>query len=100
MKFPILENIPDIFGGTFDRLINKMSPGQVHMYYKPATDEYKMGQAERDTLMLNPTLILSFLVKKAILFDKAAEILGLPLQFNPHSLCGACATMLANDSSV
>ncbi len=101
MRFPIVENDPDNFGGALDRLFEKLSPGQVRMYCKPATAVFKLGLVEKGypNAEFYPETVLGE-KKIATLFQKGAEILGLPSDFKPHSLRGACITMLANDSSV
>ena len=95
MRFPIVENDPDNFAGALDRLLNKMSPGQECMYCKPATEEYRIGLMERGytDAEFYPETVLGE-KKIASLFAKGAEILDLPTEFKPHSLRGACITMI------
>ena len=90
-----MENDPDNFAGALDRLLNKMSPGQECMYCKPATEEYRIGLMERGytDAEFYPETVLGE-KKIASLFAKGAEILDLPTEFKPHSLRGACITMI------
>ena len=89
------------FGMTLARYYQKLSPGQVCMYCQVAPPAYKQKMA----LEVYPEVEFygnKLLGRKsiALLFKEGAKILGLSSTFCPHSLCGACITQLANNSSV
>ena len=103
MRFPIVEGDMNNFGGSLERLVKKMAPGQSRMYCKPAPYDY--NKANWDKGYPNSTFYSSIVCgskKISQMFKDGAKILGLehPMRFKPHSLRGACITMLANDNSV
>ena len=101
LRFPINPNSPRCFGAALERLILKMSPGQSRVYGKQATDMYLEGLRQQGNFdaQMYPTVVLG---EKKInaLFKAGARKLGLPANFQPHSLRSACITFLANNPSV
>ena len=103
MRFPIIDGDMNNFGGSLERLIEKMSPGQVRIYCRPAGRDrlLEMRNAGFKNAMFYAA---SQIGEKMILqmFKDGAELLGLTnaRHFKPHSLRGACITILANDPSV
>ena len=101
LRFPIDYSDPRNFGAALERLILKMAPGQSRVYCKQATDAYLEGlrqQGNYDAEMY-PTVVLGE-KKIGALFKTGARKLGLPDNFQPHSLRSACITFLANNPSV
>ena len=101
LRFPIVSSDPNNFGGALQRLVAKMSPGQVRIYCQPGSPSYLK------TLEMNGYGHACFMFNKplgpksvAALFKKGAKLLGLPENFRPHSLRAAFITKMANDPSV
>ena len=101
LRFPIDTQDPSSFGGAIKRFWKKLSPGQSRVYCQVAGLNYQRTLA----LSGHPNSI--FYPSKPLgdkkihkLFKKGAQILGLPSNFKPHSLRGACITRLVNDDSV
>ena len=100
LRFPITDD-PSCFGGALSRLYRKAGPGQKRLYCREASDAEKA----RHALQGYPDATMSpgkHFGKDTIraLFKEGAVILGLPSDFKPHSLRGACITKLVNDPSV
>ena len=101
LRFPVeIENMA-CFGGTIARYYKKLSPGQVRMYCRVASREYrkKMGIEGFPDAAFYPQRHLG---RNSIadLFREGGAILGLPEGFRPHALRSACITQLVNDQSV
>ena len=101
LRFPIVPEDPSNFGGSLARLIKKMAPGQTRVYCKPAQDPHLrslMAQGFPDACFYYNKPLGEKTISK--LFKDGGKFLGISPNFRPHSLRGACITMLVNDSSV
>ena len=101
LRFPIEPCDPSSFGAALERLVAKMGPGQLRLYCKEASPSYKRKMAldgfPGAQMYPNKPLGRSTISK---LFSEGALVLGLPSNFLPHSLRGACITKMVNDQSV
>ena len=95
LRFPTDCRDPRNVGAALERLILKMSPGQNKIYCKAATDaclEALCQQGNFDAQMY-PTVVLGG-KKICSLFKAGGKKLGLPRNFQPHSLCSASHFLL------
>ena len=100
-RIPIIESDPNNLGSSIMRYLKKLVPGQERMYCKVASPGFKMK------LALDGYPHAEFFDKRPLgenmirnLFKEGARILGLPEDFRPHSLRGACITKLVNSPGV
>lgn len=101
LRFPIDENDPANFGASLERMVKKAGPGQVRLYCKEATPEYQATMALQGypNARMYPTKHIGINTVN-LLFKEGAAILGLDMNFKPHSICSAYITRLAKDKSV
>ena len=101
LRFPIDDGCMFCFGAALERLVEKMGPGQLRLYCKEASPSYKRKMTldgfPSAQMYPNKPLGRSTI---ASLFSEGAIMMGLPSNFLPHSLRGACITKMVNDSSV
>jgi hypothetical protein len=102
LRFPINEDDPADFGGALQRYMNKLSPGQLRMYCRLASDQFIAATYRRhgnSTSIFHPNLPLG-INKVKELICQGADILGIPRNFRPHSLRAVGVTKLANSRGV
>ena len=100
-RIPVDWSDPENFGACVLRFLQKCSPGQDRMYCKVASFPHKQrliadGYPDAEFFAKRP-LGLNMV---RVLFKEGAKILGLPEDFRPHSLRGACITKLVNAPDV
>lgn len=102
LRFPINEDDPSDFGGSLKRFVQKLGPGQVRMYCRPASEEYINSNYRRHGNMTSVFYANSPLGLNKIkeLMAMGAAILGISKNFRAHSLRAVGVTKLANDSSI
>ena len=99
-RFPVVKNDPKNFAASLLRLMEKLSPGQTRMYCKPAPPSYVEGLRMKGSKgLFYPSRPLGF-NKVTEYIKEAGELMGLSVEFRPHSLRSVCITRLANDPSV
>jgi hypothetical protein len=102
LRFPINEDDPADFGGALQRYMKKLSPGQLRMYCRLASDQFIAATYRRhgnSSAIFHPNLPLG-INKVKELICQGADILGIPRNFRPHSLRAVGVTKLANSRGV
>jgi hypothetical protein len=102
LRFPINKNNPSDFGGALQRYMKKLSPGQLRMYCRLASDQFIAATYRRhgnSSSIFHPNLPLG-INKVKELICQGADILGIPRNFRPHSLQAVGVTKLANSRGV
>jgi hypothetical protein len=102
LHFPINENDSSNFGGVLQCSMNKLSPGQVRMCCRLASDQFLAATYWRhgnSSSIFHPNLPLG-INKVKELICQGADILGIPRNFRPHSLQAVGVTKLANSRGV
>ena len=99
MRMPVMDNDPTSadFGGSIQRFLAKLAPGQTRLYCKVVPEEFRAVDKKGNYQVFYANQPLG---KNAIsdIFKEGAALLGLPKpqKFSPHSLRAYMVTMLAN----